>query len=122
MEIVQRVVGGSGLLGGIFGEAREAVLGGCWGLIMSAAFFFFFFATGMAMVRGVSNFPASYQLNWNSFFLVALLCVSGLASPVIGVLFGLQTGFYSVFKHLVAFALYIILILGGIVALSIFNF
>jgi hypothetical protein len=121
-QIIGRVVGGGGIFGAIFGEAREAVLGGCWGLIMSAAFFFFFFATGMAMLGDVSNFPPEYQLNWNSFFLIALLCVSGLASPVIGVLFGLQTGFYSVFKHIVAFAFYIILILAGIVALSLFNF
>jgi hypothetical protein len=119
-QLIGRVVGGGGLLGAIFGEAREAVLGGCWGLIMSAAFFFFFFATGMAMIGDVSTFAPEYQLNWNSFFLIALLCVSGFASPIIGVLFGLQTGFYSVFKHLVGFAFYIILLLAGIVFLSIF--
>jgi hypothetical protein len=121
-QMVQRVIGGGGILGGIFGEAREAVLGGCWGLIMSAAFFFFFFVSSMAMMWGISNFPANIQLNWNSFFLVALLCVSGFASPVMGVLFGLQTGFYSVGKHVVAFLLYLILLLAGVVALSFINF
>jgi hypothetical protein len=120
--MIARVVGGGGILGGIFGEAREAVLGGCWGLIMSAAFFFFFFVTGMAMMFGVSNFPENMQLNWNSFFLVALLCVSALGSPVIGVLFGLQSGFYSVGKHIIVFLIYLVLLLAGIVALSFVNF
>src|SRR5688572_29105745 len=121
-HLIGRVVGGGGILGGIFGEAREAVLGGCWGLIMSAAFFFFFFVSGMAMTWGISNFPPEFQLNWNSFFLVALLCVSGLASPVMGVLFGLQSGFYSVGKHVVAFLLYLIILLIGVVAFSYISF
>ena len=42
-QIIERVLGGSGAIGGIFGEAREALVGGCWGLFMSAGFLFLFF-------------------------------------------------------------------------------
>lgn len=123
-QIIQRVVGGGGILGGIFGETREAVLGGCWGLIMSGVFFFFFFVTGMIMFWGISTFPEQYQfiVNSNGFIFILMLCLSGVASPFIGILFGLQTGFYSVGKHIAAFLLYLIIILAGVFVFSNFGF
>lgn len=123
-QIVERVVGGNGLLGGIFGETREAVLGGCWGLIMSAAFFFFFFVTAMIMIWGINTVPEQYQhiINGNAAIFIIMLCLSGFASPVIGILFGLQSGFYSVGRHVIAFALYLFLLMAAIVGISQFGF
>lgn len=119
-QILDRILGGSGAVGGIFGEAREALVGGCWGIFMSAGFLFLFFATGLALLFGIQNAPFDFQVRGVAFPLVCLLGVSAILSPFIGALFGAQSGIYRVTTHLGCFIIYIIALLGGIFALSLY--
>lgn len=118
-DILERVLGSSGAIGGIFGEAREALVGGCWGLFMSAGFLFLFFATGLALFFGVQGLPIEVDVRAISFPLICLLGVSAILSPVVGVLFGAQSGVYRVTTHLGCFTIYIAIVLGAIIWLSI---
>ena len=118
-QIIERVLGGGGAIGGIFGEAREAVVGGCWGLFMSAGFLFVFFATGLALLFGVQGLPIELDVRAIAFPLICLLGVSAILSPVIGALFGAQSGVYRVTTHLGCFTIYIVIVLAAIIALSI---
>ncbi|GAB5494254.1 MAG: hypothetical protein Phog2KO_44690 [Phototrophicaceae bacterium] len=118
-DILERVLGGSGAIGGIFGEAREALVGGCWGLFMSAGFLFLFFATGLALFFGVQGLPIEVDVRAISFPLICLLGVSAILSPVVGALFGAQSGVYRVTTHLGCFTIYIAIVLGAIIWLSI---
>lgn len=116
-EIIERVLGGGGAVGGIFGEAREALLGGCWGVFMSAGFFFVFFATGLAMLFGVADFALENRAFMFPF--VCVLGVSAILSPFVGAMFGAQSGVYSVVRHLGCFVLYIAVLIGGMLAATI---
>ncbi|MGB7340938.1 MAG: hypothetical protein WBC91_18720 [Phototrophicaceae bacterium] len=118
-DILERVLGGGGAVGGIFGEAREALIGGCWGVFMSAGFFFVFFATGLAMLFGVVDLPFALENRAIMFPFVCVLGISALLSPFVGSLFGAQSGAYSVVRHLGCFVLYIILLVGGMIAATI---
>lgn len=113
-EIIERFIGGDGGSGGIFGEAREALIGGCWGLFMSAGFFFVFFAAGLAMLFGVIDLPFGFVIENQAimFPFVCLIGISALMSPIMGALFGAQSGIYSVVRHIFLFILY----LGGLFA------
>ncbi|MDQ7024341.1 MAG: hypothetical protein Q9P01_03560 [Anaerolineae bacterium] len=115
-ELLEGVLGGGGKGGGsILSESKEAVFGGCLGLLMSTAFFFFFFSVGMALLFGVTDFE--YQLTGSTVPLILVLGASGFLSPLVGVMFGLQSGRYSATRHVGCFILYIGLILGVIAAL-----
>lgn len=119
-NIIERVVGGGGLLGGLFGEAREALVGSCWGIFMSAGLFFVFFLTGLAMIFNVVDLPIMLQNRAIMFPFVCILGVSALISPFIGALFGAQSGVYRVTTHLGCFLLYIIVMVGGMIAAAMF--
>jgi hypothetical protein len=116
MNLLENVLGGGSVVGGLFGEFREAFVGGCWGIIMSAFFFFFFFFTLLAWLFGVDI--QGILIGGAASPIIALFCVSGLMSPLIGILFGAQTGIYSMVKHVGCFVLYMALLLFGIFALS----
>jgi len=118
-DILGRIVGGGGGgAGGLFGEFREAFIGGCWGIFMSAGFFFVFFVTALAMLFGVEGFDI--QFGAIAFPFVCLIGISGLLSPFVGALFGAQSGMYSVVRHMGCFVLYIIFIVGGMIAAAIY--
>lgn len=110
--------GGDGLVGGIFGEAREALVGGCWGILMSGVFLFFFFLTGFALLFGVEGVDIALRGVASPF--ICLLGVSAILSPLVGVLFGAQSGFYSWISHLGCFVLYLALVIGAIIGVSVF--
>lgn len=122
MEILEGILGGrggrggGGLVGGLFSEFREGFIGGCLGIFMSGFFFFFFFFTLLAWTLGVDIQGFMIQLAASP--IIALLCVSAMFSPVIGVLWGAKTGAYSMFWHVGCFVLYLGLLLFGVFALS----
>lgn len=118
MHLLQGIVGGSGVVGGLFGEAREAVIGGCLGLLMSAVFFFFFFFTFLGWLFQVDI--VGYTVQGAASPLIALFCVSAMLSPLIGILFGAQTGAYSIVRHTGCFILYVMVLLAGVFALSVY--
>jgi hypothetical protein len=120
-QLIGRVIGGGGGgAGGLFGEAREALLGGCWGVFMSAGFFFLFFATALAMFFGVSGTTFEINLGAIAFPFVCLLGVSAILSPFVGALFGAQSGIYSVVRHIGCFIIYVILLIGGMIAATLY--
>jgi|GEM_PF-5909633 len=115
-EIIENIIGGKGGVGGIFGEAREALIGGCWGLFMSAGFFFAFFVTGLAMLFNVTDLPFELGNRAIMFPFVCIIGISALLSPFMGALFGAQSGIYSVVRHIFLFIVY----LGGLLACMFF--
>lgn len=113
-QLLEGIIGGGGKDGGsLLSESKEAVFGGCLGLLMSTAFFFLFFTIGMAWLFGVTDFE--YQLTGSTVPLILVLGASGVLSPLVGVMFGLQSGRYSATRHIGCFILYMGLILGAIV-------
>ncbi|MEM9952825.1 MAG: hypothetical protein AAFV93_04305 [Chloroflexota bacterium] len=117
-DLIERVAGGGGLLGGIFGEAREALVGGCWGIFMSAGFFFVFFATGLFMIFNSVEYPI--QGRGVMFPFVCILGISALLSPFLGALFGAQSGMYRVTTHIGCFLIYVILLVVGMFAAALY--
>lgn len=117
-DFIENILGGGGLVGGLFGEAREALVGGCWGILMSGVFLFFFFMTMLALLFGVEGI--NYDLRGIAFPFICLLGVSAILSPFIGMLFGAQSGVYSMVRHVGCFLIYIIAVLGAIIGVSFF--
>ena len=122
MDIIENIIGGGGggKGGSLFGEAREALVGGCWGVFMSAGFFFVFFATGLAMLFGILDIPIVLSNRAVMFPFVCILGVSAIGSPFVGALFGAQSGIYSVVRHIGCFILYIGALVGGMFAAAMF--
>lgn len=117
MKILEGVLGGGGgIVGGLFGEFQEGFVGGCLGIIMSGGFFFLFFFTLLAWIFGVDI--RGFIIGWGAFPIVALLCVSALMSPVIGIIWGAKTGAYSMIRHIGCFGLYIVAMAIAAIALS----
>ena len=119
-QILGRVLGGGGVVGGLFGEFREAFIGGCWGIFMSAGFFFVFFVTGLALLFGVEGLPFELKLDAIAFPFICIIGVSGILSPFVGALFGAQSGMYSVVRHMGCFILYLALLVAGMIAAAIY--
>lgn len=118
-EIVENILGGTGgAVGGIFGEAREAIVGGCWGVFMSAGFLFFFFFAFLALLFGIEGY--NFQLGGIAVPFICLLGVSAILSPFVGALFGANSGMYSMVSHVGCFILYLGIILAAIVGLSLY--
>ena len=69
----------------------------------------------MALITGVTYLD--YKLNFSTAPLIFALCASGLASPFLGVMWGLRGGQYSVVQHFGCFVIYVGAILGGMLAL-----
>jgi hypothetical protein len=113
-QILEGVLGGGRGGGGILSESKEAIFGGCFGLLMSIVFFFFFFTAGLAYLFKVDNFQ--YQLTAGTIPLILALGASGFLSPFVGVMFGLQGGRYSATRHFGCFVIYTALILAAIAA------
>src|SRR5690606_3171735 len=107
-------------VGGIFGEAREALIGGCWGLYLSVGFLLFSFVTGLAMIFRVTNTKYEINLLAISLLFVCISDVSAILSPFVGALFGAQSGMYSVVRHIGCFVLYIIALIGAMIAAIIY--
>jgi hypothetical protein len=103
--------------GGILSESKEAIFGGCFGLLMSTAFFFCFFTAGLALIFGVTY--RDYALTGATVPLILILGASGFLSPFIGMMFGLQGGRYSATQHFGCFVIYLSALLGGIGAVSV---
>jgi hypothetical protein len=121
MNILEGIMGGGGgsgggLVGGLFSEFREGFVGGCLGIVMSAGFFFLFFFTLLAWLLGVN--VQGFIIELGAFPIIALLCVSGMVSPVIGIVWGAKTGAYSMIRHIGCFGLYIIAMAIAVIALS----
>jgi len=117
MKLLQGI-GGGGVVGGLFGEFREAFIGGCLGLLMSAVFFFFFFFAFFGWLFHVDI--AGYMVQGSASPIIALFCVSAMLSPLIGVLLGAQTGAYRILWHTGCFLIYIIVLLAALFALSVY--
>lgn len=102
---------------GLLGEAREAIVAGCFGLLMSIVFFFgaFFFVI-MWLGGGVEGLE--FRVKGVAAPLMLLLCVSGFISPLFGVLFGARGGKYHFTQHMGCFFVYAGLIIAGILGLS----
>lgn len=113
-QILGQVLGGGGGAGGLFGEFREGFIGGCWGIFMSAGFFFVFFVTGLALFFGVEGFDI--ELGAIAFPFICMIGISALLSPFVGALFGAQSGVYSVIRHLGCFVLYLVFLVGAMMA------
>ncbi|MGJ3237298.1 MAG: hypothetical protein ACFE0Q_01185 [Anaerolineae bacterium] len=125
VDFIEQIIGGGGnsgggLFGGIFGEAREALVGGCWGIIMSGGFFFAFFTSALILLFGVQGLPFDLQLSGLAFPFICIIGISAILSPFIGMLFGAQSGAYSSIRHMGCFVLYLGALIGGMVAVSIF--
>ena len=116
-QLLGGVLGGKKDGGGVLGETKEAIIGGCWGLLMSGAFFFFFFFAAFTLIAGISDYD--FKLSVSSSPLVLLMCVSGLMSPFIGVMFGLQGGRYSAARHVGCFVIYLGILIAGAILLTI---
>lgn len=117
MNLLEGILGGGGGVGGLFGEFREGFIGGCLGLLMSAVFFFFFFFTLLGWLFGVDMM--GYTVQGAASPVIALFCVSALLSPVLGILWGAQTGAYSILRHTGCFVMYVMALLAGVFALSV---
>ncbi|MEL7432515.1 MAG: hypothetical protein AAFN11_01080 [Chloroflexota bacterium] len=118
-EIIENVIGGTGgAVGGIFGEAREAIVGGCWGVFMSAGFLFFFFFAFMVLLFGIEGYDI--QLGGIAIPFICMLGISAILSPFIGALFGANSGAYSMVRHVGCFILYLGMLLAAIVGVSMF--
>jgi hypothetical protein len=102
---------------GIFGETKEAIIGGCWGLLMSSVFFFFFFLSVLVLFFPVAEYQ-DFKLGTATLPLIAAMCLSGFLSPVIGILFGLQGGRYSATRHVGCFVVYVAVLLGAMIAIT----
>lgn len=113
-QVIDRGGGGDGV--SIFGEAREGITGGCLGLLMSAGFFFAFFFLTLAIFTQADLY--GFVITGAGFPVVLLLCVAGMVSPFVGVLWGLRGGQYNVTAHLGCFGISIILVIGIAIALS----
>jgi len=118
--LIEQLLGGRGKAGGggFFSESKEAVFGGCFGLLMSTAFFFFFYTGILALIFGVTYM--GYGLTGATVPLILVLGASGVVSPFIGMMFGLQGGRYSITQHFGCSVIYLVALLaaiGGIVVL-----
>jgi len=119
MEIIENIIGG-GKGNSIFSEAREALVGGCWGTFMSAGFLFFFFLTFLALIFRV-DFPIiATNLKGIAFPFICLMGISAFLSPFVGVLFGANSGIYSMVRHLGCFVLYIAMLLVAIIGVTLY--
>jgi hypothetical protein len=103
----------------IFDEARESVVGGCLGTLMSGFFLFFFFFTGIAFISGGIQ-DINLELSLATLPVILLLGVSALVSPFLGVAFGLQSGQYRMGRHIGCFGMWLGLLLVAIIAISLF--
>ena len=104
--------------GGFFSESKEAVFGGCFGLLMSTAFFFFFYTALLALIFRVNY--QGYMLTGATVPLILVLGASGVISPFIGVMFGLQGGRYSATQHFGCSVFFLAGILAAIGAVVVF--
>jgi uncharacterized membrane protein len=103
----------------IFDEARESVVGGCLGVLMSGVFLFFFFFAGLALLTGgITDF--NLELTVATLPVILLLGLSAFISPFLGVALGLQSGQYRMGRHIVYFLIWLGLLMTGIIALSLF--
>jgi len=112
----------SGLIGddSPFDEAREALVGGCWGTIMSGVFFFFFFFTLIGLLAGgINSSGIAFAIGAGALPFTLLLLVSALLSPFIGILFGVRGGDYRLTRHVGCFGLWLGLLLLGIVVVTV---
>ncbi len=103
----------------IFDEARESLVGGCLGVLMSGIFLFFFFFAGIALLAGGIT-DINLKLTVATLPVILLLGVSALISPLLGVALGLQSGPYRMGRHIVYFLIWLGLLMTGIIALSLF--
>ena len=120
-DFIENIVGGNRRGGNsIFGEAREALVGGCWGTVMSAGFLFVFFFTFLGFLFG-TQFPIiERNISWLGLPFVCILGISAVASPFIGILFGANSGAYSWTRHIGCFMLYIIALLAAIIGVTLY--
>lgn len=119
MEIIENILGGGGG-NSIFGEAREALVGGCWGTFMSAGFLFLFFLTFLGLIFRVEFPIVETNIAGLAFPFICLMGVSAILSPFVGILFGANSGMYSMVRHVGCFVLYILVLLGGIVGVTLY--
>lgn len=96
---------------------RGVLMGGCMGIIMAGLFAFVFFFTLLALSNGISD--VNFQVSQSAIVPVACLGISALVSPVFGLLFGLRRG-YSIPRHCGCFILYIGVLIGAVIVLSMF--
>jgi hypothetical protein len=118
--LLEQILGGGnkGGGGGFFSESKEAVFGGCFGLLMSTAFFFFFYTALLGLMFGVTYM--GYGLTGATVPLILVLGASGVISPFIGVMFGLQGGRYSATQHFGCSVIYLAAILAAIGGIAVF--
>lgn len=111
-EILENVVGGDGPLD----EARDAVIGGCFGLILSGGFLFaFFFLLITLLSGGISD--VNFQVSARALPIVLCIGASSFLSPLAGVLMGIR-GRYSCAGQVGCFAVWLGILIAAAVALS----
>ncbi len=115
-EILENLLGTNLGFVGFFGEARETLVGGCWGLLLSGVFLFAFFMALLALLFGITD--TTFQVSRTASPVILLLCVSSLLSPIIGALLGALGGRYSVTRHIGCAGLWLMILLGAIFWLS----
>lgn len=115
-EILENLLGTNLGFVGFFGEARETLVGGCWGLLLSGMFLFAFFMVLLALLFGVTD--VAFQVTRTAAPVILLLGVSALLSPLVGALLGALGGRYSVTRHIGCAGLWLLILLGAIFWLS----
>lgn len=113
-DIIENVIGESGPLD----EARDAILGGCFGFILSAGFLFAFFFLLIVFLAGGIN-GVGFDVSSAAFPFILLLGVSALASPIIGIIMGIR-GNYTFVGHIGCFGTWLGILVVVIVGISLF--
>jgi len=54
-ELLENLLGTNLGFVGFFGEARETIVGGCWGLLLSGVYLFAFFMALLALAFGITD-------------------------------------------------------------------
>lgn len=113
-DILENVIGDAGPLD----EARDAIIGGCFGFILSAGFLFAFFFLLIAFLAGGIN-DLNFTVSSAAFPFILLLGLSSLASPIVGIFMGIR-GNYSFAGQIGCFGTWLGLLVAIIVGVSLF--
>lgn len=120
-EMLEGVISGGGdkaKLGlGLIGEAREGLVAGCWGLVMSGFLFFAFYFILFAWIFQVEGLPD--QINAFGALIGMLLCPAALLSPLAGFYVGIRPGNYSMVQHFGCFFTLLGIVAASVIGLAI---
>lgn len=101
----------------VFDEARESVVGGCLGTFLSGIFLFVFYFLIIALLSG-GIVDLNMQFSLSSLPFICVIGLSALASPFIGIFFGLQRGEYSSTRHMGCSLLWLSILILAVMVLS----